>query len=123
MIDEKIQTFDQFLSENWFEKKWKQYQAGADKRTGKKLANIHKKLIDLENRAKQNKYNYEAQRFNHEAIKMRVLDAKRLITKLRFDKNTSDELRVEMDKLDKELDKFNNFAIEGLHKLMRNHSF
>ncbi|AAQ64375.1 hypothetical protein KVP40.0305 [Vibrio phage KVP40] len=121
MNDEKIISFDEYLNEGWFERQWARYKAGEDARSIKKLAKMHTKILHIEQKAKQNKYRYEAVRFNYEHIKMNVLDAKKLINKLRYKKGISQELVQAMDKLDIELDRLNDFAVEGLHELMIQH--
>lgn len=121
MKDERIKSFNEYLNEGWFERKWASYKAGADSRTIKKLAKMHTKLLHLEQKAKQNKYRFEALRFNYEHIKLNVLDAKRLIHKLRYKKQLSQELIIAMEKLDIELERLNDVAVEGLHDLMVNH--
>ncbi len=118
MLDEKIISFDEYLNEGWFERQWARYKAGEDTRSIKRLAKMHTKLLHIEQKAKQNKYRYEVVRYNFEHIKMNVLDAKRLIHKLRYKKGISEELVQAMDKLDLELDRLNDFAVEGLHDLM-----
>ncbi|AUR86043.1 hypothetical protein NVP1081O_308 [Vibrio phage 1.081.O._10N.286.52.C2] len=121
MKSERIPSFDEYLNEGWFERQWSRYKAGADSRMIKKLAKMHTKLLHIEQKAKQNKYRYEVVRFNYEHIKLNVLDAKRLVNKLRYKKGLGEELLLAMDKLDKDLDRLNDVAVEGLNELMIHH--
>lgn len=121
MFDEKITSFEEYLEEGWFERKWRNYKDGKDARIIKKLGKLHSKLLKQEKRANANKYRYDVVRLDYERMKSTINEAQQISQKLKTSKGTSRAVLDAVRQLDEEISRINSFVMDGINDLMINH--
>ncbi|CAL9995544.1 hypothetical protein VPHD480_0369 [Vibrio phage D480] len=119
MKSEKRTDFSSYLEESWIQKKYTEYQNGAEARAMRRIGKHLTRLNKLEKKAESNKHKPEVQRFNLMDISLTVNEARHDIKKLRR-KNMSKDMHDELIEVERELDRFKQYSDEGLNYLMIN---